>query len=305
MLSSDNMTRKSVESPTPDPRSRRVQIVEATLALLAEVPPERISTRMIAARVGVTQPALFRHFDDRNQILCAVVDWMRGELAPLAEAALRAPIPALDRAGLIAQGLGTQAARHPGLPRLLLADVLRGESTVYALRLRELVATQLALVAELVRQGVDEGAVPDTIDIARAARLFVGGLQGLFLQWQMDGRTEPPDVAGMVAHWRAGVTAGLPHRIGEGPVLPDGTPPELDVRPLLASGVDPLQTILAATRRLQPGGALRVLAPFRPAPLLALLEAQGFRVDAVPEASTPEREGTWAVRITRPAGAHP
>lgn len=288
------MNRKSTE-----PQTRRAQIIEATLALLADVPPERISTRMIAARVGVTQPALFRHFTDRDQLLCAVVDWMRGELAPSAEAALLPPLPALDRAGQLARALGEQAVRHPGLPRLLLADVLRGESTAYASRLRELVALQLGVLAEVVRMGIREGSIPDTVDPVRAARLFVGGLQGLLLQWQMDGRREPPDVEGMVAHWRAGVSAGLPAQPGEQPA--PSPPPghhELDVRPLLARGIDPLEAILAATAHLLPGGTLRVLAPFRPAPLLALLGGRGFEVEARSEPT-----GAWVVRITRPGGA--
>lgn len=51
---------------------------------------------------------------------------------------------------------------------------------------------------------------------------------------------------------------------------------ELDVRPMLASGQGPLVPIMDAVRQLPPGMALRIIAPFEPAPLYAKLGDAGF-----------------------------
>ncbi len=50
----------------------------------------------------------------------------------------------------------------------------------------------------------------------------------------------------------------------------------LDVRPVIASGEDPLQLILAHTKNLPVGHALKVINSFEPVPLLKLLQKQGF-----------------------------
>lgn len=72
-------------------------------------------------------------------------------------------------------------------------------------------------------------------------------------------------------------------------------PLELDVRPLFASGRPPLPAILNAVNRLQPGQALRLVAPFPPVPLYDLLRERGFT------AEPREREdGAWEV-LFRPA----
>jgi uncharacterized protein (DUF2249 family) len=70
----------------------------------------------------------------------------------------------------------------------------------------------------------------------------------------------------------------------------------LDVRPILAAGTDPLQAILAALGGVAPDGMLQVVAPFRPAPLLALLSSRGYRCEA-----REDSPGTWAVEIRGPA----
>jgi uncharacterized protein (DUF2249 family) len=76
-------------------------------------------------------------------------------------------------------------------------------------------------------------------------------------------------------------------------------PLELDVRPILSAGGEPFGAIMAAVRELATGQSLRLLAPFRPDPLLQVLARQGFASD------TRQLEGgTWEVIFSpvRPAG---
>lgn len=63
----------------------------------------------------------------------------------------------------------------------------------------------------------------------------------------------------------------------------------LDVRPILAGGVDPFQEIQAAREKLPEGGALHLLAPFEPLPLYPAMAKAGFEGMAYSE------EGIWHV----------
>lgn len=247
--------------------TRRDEIVHATLEILASTPLERVSTRGIAARVGLSQPALFRHFASREAILEAVVDWMAAELDRGAAAILAAPMGPLDRAERLAALLGEHAARWPGLPRLLLGDVARGE---VGERLAGIARRQRALVASLVRE-----AAPG-VDAERAAAVFVAGMQGVLAHWLMEGARGLPDAAGFATLWRAGVEAGRPR--GAAPAA-DLDRVEVDGVALLARGIDPLSEVLAASDRLAPGGELRVAVPFLPGPLVALFRGRGWAVE--------------------------
>lgn len=50
----------------------------------------------------------------------------------------------------------------------------------------------------------------------------------------------------------------------------------LDVRAQLASGDDPFKEIIAATRELPSGGILELIASFEPAPMIRVLQKQGW-----------------------------
>jgi len=68
----------------------------------------------------------------------------------------------------------------------------------------------------------------------------------------------------------------------------------LDVRPLLARGIEPRTAILQRIAALAAGEGLEVVAPFLPAPLIERLRSEGF-------ASSVERraDGGWAARFWR------
>jgi len=68
----------------------------------------------------------------------------------------------------------------------------------------------------------------------------------------------------------------------------------LDVRPLLAQGTDPFDTIRKRIDALTAGHGLTVIAPFPPAPLIELLKSEGF------DSSIERRaDGGWAVDFWR------
>lgn len=55
---------------------------------------------------------------------------------------------------------------------------------------------------------------------------------------------------------------------------------EMDVRPVLESGSDPLSLIMEKIKTLLPGQVLKIVNSFEPAPLMALLEKKGFETYA-------------------------
>ncbi len=76
-------------------------------------------------------------------------------------------------------------------------------------------------------------------------------------------------------------------------------PLELDIRALLARGEEPFAAIMSAVDQLEAGQALRLIAPFRPAPLFGVMANRGF------DCADRERpDGAWEVTFT-PLGPAP
>ena len=286
--------------------ARRNQIVDCTLALLADTPIDRITTRQVARELGISQPALFRHFRSRDEIFEAVVLHARSRLEQLATQTLERCEPPLDSIATLIRELVAFVTQHPGMPRLLFYDVGSSAAASYHAPLAQIVTLQRSLATELVLHAQRAGAVDTGVNAARAASLLIASLQGLMLQWQLSGRALCLDVEAdaMLAFWRAGLEAGQPARSRDDaePAARNDSPAlvGLDVRPLIEAGREPLAEILEALRHLPDDGVLKLVTPFRPAPLLSLLASGDHRSDC--------RElepGCWSVEVLAPSAATP
>jgi uncharacterized protein (DUF2249 family) len=74
---------------------------------------------------------------------------------------------------------------------------------------------------------------------------------------------------------------------------------DVDVRPILRAGGEPFSVIMAALERLEPGQGVRLYAPFKPAPLFAVMADKGFAHSA-----RALDAGEWEVLFT-PAATQP
>ncbi len=263
---------------------RRQQLIEAALTLLADNTLSALSTRTVARHLGLSQPALFRHFRSRDALMVAVVDHARTQLGTVAQALLEEPADGLVRLERLAVALAGYVQENPGMPRLLFSDG-SADSEPLRMALSQLLSMQRSLVAELVRQGQREGLLDRRVAPQRAGLLYVGMVQALVLQWQLAGRQDDlsAEIRPLLRLWLEGVqsrgdsTTDAPAEVDE--AVQDGIS-QLDVRPILAGGRDPLDDVLAAVARLRPGAALLLTVPFRPAPLITLLGGHGHSVHA-------------------------
>ncbi len=276
---------------------RRQEIIDAALALLGELPLDRLSTRRIARELGISQPALFRHFRSREAILIATVSRARDLLADAIAAVVAEPGCARERMRRLLERVLRYVERHPGLPRLLFADLAADAGPLRA-ELTQVLGMQRALVGQLFREGQRDGSFRDDVEPDRAAMMVVSLVQGLVLQWQANGRAASLGDAlpSVFELWLGGVA-------GDGVPRASATPSQagarlFDVRPLLAAGRDPLDAVVRAMEDGLPGSLLAIVAPFRPRPLEAFLRSKGHSVEAHALA-----DGAWTLLVV--AGGRP
>lgn len=186
---------------------RRTVTIEAAVALAGETNPSEVTTAAMAERMGVTQPALFRHFPTKDAIWAGVMEWVSNRLlanVDRAAASARSPMAALEAAFL---GHVEFVARHPGVPRVLLSELQRSEDTPAKRLVRALIRAYGERIRAIVEAGREAGEVARETDADAAATLFIGSIQGLVLSSLISGRPSRlrSDAPGAFAIFRRGI----------------------------------------------------------------------------------------------------
>lgn len=162
-----------VRRPRPQGEERRRQILDEAAQLFATLGFRGATTRDVAARVGITEAALYRYFPSKEAIYAAILEERMAATDPLA-AVESAAVAGRDREVFLGLALVLlrRVEEDPSLLRLLLYSALEGHDMARPFqeqrirRLRE-------FLSRYVARRQDEGAFR-ALDPALAARAFIG-----------------------------------------------------------------------------------------------------------------------------------
>ena len=116
--------------------SRRDEILQALATMLETHPGSRITTAKLAASVGVSEAALYRHFPSKAKMFEGLIEFVEEAIFSRVTLILKEDSDALSQLGKILQLLLTFTERNPGISRIFNGDALAGEHD----RLRQRVA---------------------------------------------------------------------------------------------------------------------------------------------------------------------
>lgn len=162
---------------------RKQQILEALAGMLENTPDSRITTAKLAASVGVSEAALYRHFPSKTKMFEALIAF--------AEEALFTRIGRLseEHSGALTQCQGYLrlyiefCERNPGITRLLTGRALTGESG----RLHQQVAQLYERLETQLRQTLREAELREhirtRIPVSTAANLLMSAAEGRVHQY--------------------------------------------------------------------------------------------------------------------------
>ena len=108
----------------PKPGERRAQILRTLATMLEQPGAERVTTAALAARLEVSEAALYRHFASKAQMFEGLIDFIEQTVFLLVnQITQREPVPA-EQASRIVNMLLQFGEKNPGLARVMAGDAL-------------------------------------------------------------------------------------------------------------------------------------------------------------------------------------
>jgi AcrR family transcriptional regulator len=166
-------------------KERKLEIIQSTLALAAELGVKKVTTQAIADRVGVAQATIFRHFKTRDSIFSDAIEWLAGQLFKTLSGCFSSDAPPDQR---LQQLIGKQLrfiSEHKGLPRLLFSDRLHLESPVLKKAIQKIMTRYTREVAKLIQEGIDSDLFRADLDAGKTAYHIAALMQGLVMRWSI------------------------------------------------------------------------------------------------------------------------
>ncbi|MGB6055394.1 MAG: nucleoid occlusion factor SlmA [Burkholderiaceae bacterium] len=180
---------------TTKPGERKLQILQTLAAMLEQPKGERITTAALAARLEVSEAALYRHFASKAQMFEGLIEFIEGSVFGLINQIAEREESGLAQAGAITAMLLNFAERNRGMTRVLIGDALVNEDERLQQRMNQFVERIELAIKQALRIAASQQQLREE-EAAPRASLIVSYVLGRWQRFAKSGfRHNPSDGA--------------------------------------------------------------------------------------------------------------
>ena len=179
------------------PGQRKLQILQALAAMLEQPKGEKITTAALAAKLSVSEAALYRHFASKAQMFEGLIDFIEASVFGVINQITDKEERGLDQLQAMLRMLLAFAVNNPGMTRVLIGDALVGEDERLQARMNGFYERVELACKDALRLAASQGhGIED--DVAARASLLVSYVTGRWHRYAKSGfKQHPADDTGV------------------------------------------------------------------------------------------------------------
>ena len=149
----------------PKPGERRVQILQTLASMLEQPGSDRITTAALAARLDVSEAALYRHFASKAQMFEGLIEFIESSVFTLVNQIAEREPSGTAQAQKIMTALLQFGEKNPGMTRVMVGDALVFEHERLLTRMNQFFDRIESSLRQSLRTAADSaGSVTPTVD---------------------------------------------------------------------------------------------------------------------------------------------
>jgi TetR/AcrR family transcriptional regulator len=166
---------------------RKNQILQVLAEMLEAPKGEKITTAALAARLDVSEAALYRHFASKAQMYEGLIGFVEESVFGLINKISTEQDSGLKQTHAIAAMLLSFAEKNPGMTRVLIGDALVNEDARLQTRINQLHDRLEATLKQSLRLAATQGEIEKDADVSAQANLILAYITGRWHQYAKSG----------------------------------------------------------------------------------------------------------------------
>lgn len=190
----------------PRPGERRVQILHTLASMLEQPGAERITTAALAARLEVSEAALYRHFASKAQMFEGLIEFIEQSVFSLINQVMERETDAVAQVHKMLAVLLQFAEKNPGMTRVMVGDALVFENERLLARMNQFFDRIESQLRQSLRNAAEAaGSSTPTADANAQASMLTAFAVGRLQRFARSGfKRSPTEHLDASLRWLAG-----------------------------------------------------------------------------------------------------
>ncbi|MCK5137100.1 MAG: TetR/AcrR family transcriptional regulator [Bacteroidales bacterium] len=164
--------------------SRQKEIIEVALELISEKGIQGLTIKNLAIKIGITEPAIYRHYDSKIDILIAVLDLFKQNTEQLFEKELNNDGKAIDKIEHLFTKHFITFSATPSLVSVIFSEEIFRSEPVLIDKISEVIDKNDKILTTIISNGQKTGEIRTDIEAKYLSTIIIGTLRLFVKKWQ-------------------------------------------------------------------------------------------------------------------------
>lgn len=177
--------------------NRQTEIINAAIQIIAEQSANELSMRAVAERVGISEPALYRHFQNKDDLLVNLISFINKNLGDILRETNSPDKQALEQLEELLESVIVHYAQYWPQTTTLYATGMFYNNRELIDGLASSIENSMNSIERLIEKGRQDHSVKGEMTVNQMALVIFGSMRLLTERWILSGRAFD-----LVASWR-------------------------------------------------------------------------------------------------------
>ncbi len=164
---------------------RQKEIINASLEIIGVSGIQALTIRNISKKVGISEPAIYRHFSSKTQILLTILDFFVVNNNQILNYENTVGKSVKEIIELMFTNFVRTFTNHPYLISVVFSEEIFRNDELFKAKSSQIINGNLNLVTQLIKKGKEQGEVINELDAKNIALIIMGTLRLFVKRWQM------------------------------------------------------------------------------------------------------------------------
>ena len=166
---------------------RQLEIIDAATELIGEKGIQNLTTKNLAAKIGFSEPALYRHFKGKNEILASLLRFYAEMLGTGLEDINKMEISSLDKIQEMIKFQFNNFVKSPAIIMVIFAETSFQYENSLSKSVSLILAKKRHLVGLTVESGQKLNEIREDISADQLTTMIMGSMRFTVLRWRLGG----------------------------------------------------------------------------------------------------------------------
>ena len=165
---------------------RQIEIMKAATDLISDGGIQSLTTKALAKKMNFSESALYRHFNDKTEILSSLLNYYRIGLKETIQSIFVSDTNGEEKLKKIMEYQFLHFSKNPAIVMVIFAETSFQYDEKLSNAVRNILVDKKQSIENVIKVGQEDGSIRKDISPSQLAPIFMGSMRFVILQWRLE-----------------------------------------------------------------------------------------------------------------------